>query len=165
MKPRGSMPHSQGLSNNPYPELNELNSSYWYIFLLRPIPILSSHLRLDLPNGLFPVVLSVKILKALLPSSILATCPAYLNLLQLAICEHVLYGKYHVLPEGVYWWLYRNIDKERSEIGLTATIKHVAGHPDWNTCYFTGTRNGNEEAASVFCHLTNSLAATMRVPN
>ena len=25
MKPGGSMPHLQGLSNNPYPELNQLN--------------------------------------------------------------------------------------------------------------------------------------------
>ena len=36
-----------------------------------------------LHNGLFPVGLSDKILKALLPSSILVTRPAYLNLLDL----------------------------------------------------------------------------------
>ena len=47
---------------------------------LRSILILSSHLRLGLPKGLFPVDVLVKILKALLPSSILATWPAYLNL-------------------------------------------------------------------------------------
>ena len=34
-------------------------------------------------SHLFPVGLPVKILKALLPSSILATCPAHLNLLDL----------------------------------------------------------------------------------
>ena len=28
MEPGGSMPHSQGLSNNPCPELNQPNSSY-----------------------------------------------------------------------------------------------------------------------------------------
>ena len=41
------------------------------------------HLCLGLLKGLFPVGLPVKILKALLPFSILATCPAHLNLLDL----------------------------------------------------------------------------------
>ena len=31
------MPHSQELSNNPYDEPNQPNSSYWYLFL-HPIP-------------------------------------------------------------------------------------------------------------------------------
>ena len=39
---------------------------------IKSISILSSYLRLDLPKGLFPVGLPVEILKALLPSSILA---------------------------------------------------------------------------------------------
>ena len=30
MEPGGSMPHSQGLSNNPYPELNQPNYPHWY---------------------------------------------------------------------------------------------------------------------------------------
>ena len=40
--------------------------------------ILSSHLRLGFPNGLFLVNLPIKIWKALLSSSILATCPTHL---------------------------------------------------------------------------------------
>ena len=30
MKTEGSLPHSQGLSNNPYPEPNEPNSLYFF---------------------------------------------------------------------------------------------------------------------------------------
>ena len=40
---------------------------------LRSILLVSYHLRLDLPKGLFPAGVPVKILKVLLPSSILAT--------------------------------------------------------------------------------------------
>ena len=60
---------------NPIPALIPISS--------RSILILSSQLRLGLPKGLFPVGLPVKVLKALLSSSILATCPAHLNLLDL----------------------------------------------------------------------------------
>ena len=71
MEPGGSMPHSQGLSKNSY-----LAESTQFPALIpiysRSILILSSHLRLGLPKGLFPVGLPVKILKALLPFSILA---------------------------------------------------------------------------------------------
>jgi len=49
----------------------------------RFILILSSQLRLGLPKGIVPVCLPVKILKALLPSSVQATCNAHLNLLDL----------------------------------------------------------------------------------
>ena len=62
MEPGGSMPHSQGDIN---------------------ILLLSSHLLLGFPKGIFPVGLPVKILKAFLPSSIMATCLAHLNLLDL----------------------------------------------------------------------------------
>ena len=41
--------------------------------------MLHSHLRLGLPRGLSPVTLPVKILKALIPYSILTTFPAQFN--------------------------------------------------------------------------------------
>ena len=46
---------------------------------------MASHLHLGFYKGLFPVGLPVKILKALLPSSILATRSAHLNILDLII--------------------------------------------------------------------------------
>jgi hypothetical protein len=49
------------------------------------ILIMSSHLRLSLPKGLLPLDLPVKIYKALLLSSILATWPAHVNILDLLI--------------------------------------------------------------------------------
>ena len=69
-----SMLHSQGLSINPYPESNQ--STQFLVLIpisLRSILILSSYLRLGLSKGLFPAGVLVKILKGLLPSSILAT--------------------------------------------------------------------------------------------
>ena len=77
VEPGGSMPHSQGLSYNPYPEQNKPNSSL-VLILLRSILILSSHLRLS-----FPVGLPIYFFKALLLYFILATCPAHINLLDL----------------------------------------------------------------------------------
>ena len=61
MKAGGSMPHLQGLSNNPYPQPNQSNSSYGSIYI-RFILIFSSHLRLGLPKNLLPVVVPVKII-------------------------------------------------------------------------------------------------------
>ena len=45
--------------------------------------ILFSYIRISLLKGLIPGGLPVKILKALVSSSVLATCPAYLNLTDL----------------------------------------------------------------------------------
>jgi hypothetical protein len=52
---------------------------------LRPILILSTHLRLVLPSGLFPSVFPAYILHAFRFSSIRATCPTHLILLDLII--------------------------------------------------------------------------------
>ena len=68
----GSLPHSQGLSSNPHPESNQ-EFLVLIPISLRPILILSSHLHLVLPKSLFTVGVPVNILKALLPSSTLAT--------------------------------------------------------------------------------------------
>jgi hypothetical protein len=63
------MSHSQGFSNNSYPEPKQS---------LEPTPISN-----DLPEGTIPTNLSVKILNALLPNRILTTCSVHLNILGL----------------------------------------------------------------------------------
>ena len=73
MEPGGSMPYSQGPSNNHYPQPNQINSLYLIPISLRSILILSSHLRLGLLKGHFPAGVPVNILKAFQPSSILTT--------------------------------------------------------------------------------------------
>ena len=83
MESGSSIPCSHGLSNYPYPELQTAQFLVLIPISLRSILILSSHLRLALPKGIFPVGVPVKILKTLLPSSILPTWSAYPNLLDL----------------------------------------------------------------------------------
>ena len=80
----GSMSHSQGLSNKPYPESNQPNS-------LRSILILSS----------FYYCLSVNILKALLTSSILATWSACLDILDL-ITLNILGERYKLWSSSLW---------------------------------------------------------------
>ena len=67
----------------------------------RFILILSFYLCLGLPKGLFPVGLPVKLLKALLLSSILVTCPAHLNLLDL-ITLTILGERYKLWVYNIY---------------------------------------------------------------
>jgi hypothetical protein len=65
------MLHSQGLTNNPYPDRNNsIPPIDTYLFKVRSHIVLPSTLT-GLP---------VKILKAVLLASILATCPVQLNL-------------------------------------------------------------------------------------
>ena len=72
MEPGGSMSHLQGPSNNPYPETIQTKFLVLIPISLRFILILSSHLCLGFPKGLFPVGIPVKGLKSLLPSYTLA---------------------------------------------------------------------------------------------
>ena len=78
--------------NNPIPCID---------IYLRSVLILSSHLSLGFPNDLFPVRKPAKILKVLPPSSILATRPAHLNLLDL-ITLIILDERYKLLSYSLW---------------------------------------------------------------
>ena len=83
------------------PSLSQINPSVLTSTPLRFILILSFHLCLGLPRGLFLVGLPVKIFITLLPSFILATCPVCLNLLDL-ITLTILGGRYKVKKTKVF---------------------------------------------------------------
>jgi hypothetical protein len=80
MEPEGSLPHSQVPNTCPYPEAAARFSPYPpHPTFWRSILILSSHLCLGLPSGLFPPGFPTKTLYTPLP--IRSTCPAHLILL------------------------------------------------------------------------------------
>ena len=86
----------------PVPILSQLHlvpttPSHW-----RSVLILFSHLRLGLPNGLFPSGFHTKTLCTPLPSSIRATCPAHLNLLDL-ITRTILGEEYRSLSSSLLY--------------------------------------------------------------
>ena len=92
---------SQGLSDNPYPKSNKFIFFQLTYISLRSILIFPSHLYLGLPRGLFLVGFYNKILKTLLPSSILATVSAHLNLFDLIILI-VLAERYKLWISSLY---------------------------------------------------------------
>ena len=83
MELESSLPHSEVPANCPCPEPARSNphphtphhTSWWSIL------ILSSHLRLGIPSGLFHSGFPIKTLYTYLPSLIRATCPAHFILL------------------------------------------------------------------------------------
>ena len=81
MEPKGSLPHSQASATCPNPGPAQSSPHNPHPTSCRSILILSTHLRLGLPSGLFPSSFPTKTLYAPLSSPICATCPAHLILL------------------------------------------------------------------------------------
>ena len=105
MEPESSLPHSQVTATCPYPE------SYWSSpcppnpTSWRSILILSSHLRLVLPSGLFHSGFPTKTLHTLLFSTIRATCSVHIILLYL-ITRNVLGEEYRSLSSSLCSFLH-----------------------------------------------------------
>jgi len=79
MAPSGSLPCSQEPATGPYSEPDESIAYTHALFLLRSVLILSSHISLRLPSGLFSGF-PARILYTFFIFPMHAVCPAYLIL-------------------------------------------------------------------------------------
>jgi hypothetical protein len=77
MEPESPSPYPQVTANCPYPEPTPSSPHDPLLTSWRSILILSFHLRLGLPNGLFPSGFSTNTLCTPLSSPTRATCPAH----------------------------------------------------------------------------------------
>jgi len=102
MEAKGSLLCSQKPPTGPYPEPHSfIHSTPSHPVSLR-YSLVSSHLCLGLPSGLFPSQLPTKILYEFLSSPMCTTCPAHLILLDFIILYMVKCTNYEVPHYAVF---------------------------------------------------------------
>jgi hypothetical protein len=148
MESEGSLSCSEGPSTGP----RSIQSIQPHLNSLRSTVILSSHLRLGLPSGLFPSGFFTKILYAFLFSPILATCPAH-RILHDLIIQIILGEKYKLWSSSSCSFLYPLYN--RLSYGLLIKINVInmlqAWHMWLDVSNQAGCRGHGSLAANVFC--------------
>jgi len=100
MQAISSLPHSQDLVTYPFPESDK--SSPWPHPTFWRSVLISSHLRPNLPSGLFHPGFPTKTLYTPLLASLRATCPAHFILLESSPVAGLM-SSYHIqgVPGGI----------------------------------------------------------------
>jgi len=126
---------------NPIPRIDT------YFFKVHCNIVLPS--SLGPPKCLFPVGLPVKILKAILPSSILATCPAHLNLLDL-ITLTILDERYNLRSSSLWSPLHSPFP---SLLGLNIRLRILFS----NTLILLSTLNVRDQVSQPYSTTGNNI--------
>jgi len=91
MEPEGTLAHSQVSATLPYAEPDQSNSTHFQTIYFR-YTLMFYHLSLGFPSGLFPSGLPNKTPYAPILSSIRATWPAHLILVNLLTLNNMFWG-------------------------------------------------------------------------
>ena len=124
MEPEGSLPHLQVPATCPYPEPARTRPWPPHPTSWRSILILSSHLCLGLPRGLFPSSFSTKSLYTPPLSLTRTTCPAHIILLDLIARTILGGGGYRSLSSSLCSFLH-------SSVTTLQIIEIIQGYSKW----------------------------------